>query len=405
MKNNWFNNKYATIALYAFFAMAAVVLFIFAVLNFPWFLSLCVEFLGIIKSFIIGFVIAYLINPGYRFFREKVYGKLFKKKPFPRTTKILSIVTVYILALSAISFLLWIVVPQFVSSISRLVNNFENYYNSFSAWLAHITNGNADANQLLLSGTKWFTDYITNLKLDDFVHIKDITVSITSGIFDFLVGIIISVYMLYNKELFCAQAKKVGYALFSKKFMYKLQRLFGTSHITFGKYLSGVLIDAFVVGVVCFVVMQIVGIPYAVLIGVIIGITNMIPFFGPFIGGIPSVLLVLLVEPENPLKAVWCGVILIILQQIDGNFIAPKIVGQKTGISAIWVIFAILIGGGFFGVAGMVLGVPVFSVAYVFAKEIINERLKEKNMTSDTRKYFATADVSDKYLKQEKNEE
>lgn len=399
---NWWNRKYAVIALYGFLAAAAVVALIFAVLNFPTFLSFFYNLLGILAPFIVGFAIAYLLNPGYRFFRQKVYGKLFEKKPKPRLTKILSLLTIYLIVLGIVVFLLSIVVPQLYKSIETLVRNIESYYNEFNAliesWGLNEFINLGSISETIDIVTKWVIDYIKNINLDDLQNVMDVTVSVASGVFSFVIGLIASVYMLYNKELFCAQVKKMGYAIFPKKFMYKLQRLLGISNQTFSKYLSGVLIDALVVGTTCFIVMQIANIPYAILIGVMVGITNMIPFFGPYIGGVPSVLLVLMVDP---IKAIWVVVILVVLQQLDGNFLTPKIAGQRTGMSALWVMIAIIVGGGFFGVIGMLIAVPVCSVVFSVTKSFMNERLKNKNMSAKTAAYYADAEVSAKYTPDE----
>lgn len=384
----WWNKKYAIIAFYAFLVIAAAIVFKVLLASVPWFLFLIKKFISFIEPFIIGFVIAYLLNPSYTFFRNRVYNKLFKDSKLIKFSKALSIFTVYIIAFSLLAFLLYIVIPQFISGINSFVNNFNDYYNSFNSLINKFADSNDTFNAIINEAAKKLMEYLKNIQLSDFAQLKNITESISSvikSIFSFFVGIVISVYMLYNKELFNAQIKKFGYALFSKKFMSKLQRLFGTSGVTFNQYITGVLIDALVVGCVCFLAMRIANIPYAVLIGVMVGITNMIPFFGPYIGGIPSTLLVLMVKPSS---AIWCIVILVVLQFIDGNFFTPKITGQKTGLSAIWVIFAIVVGGGFFGLIGMLIAVPIFSIIYNIIKSLLNRHLEYKNLSSDTSDYY-----------------
>ena len=384
----WWNKKYAIIAFYAFLVIAAAIVFKVLLASVPWFLFLIKKFISFIEPFIIGFVIAYLLNPSYTFFRNRVYNKLFKDSKLIKFSKALSIFTVYIIAFSLLAFLLYIVIPQFISGINSFVNNFNDYYNSFNSLINKFADSNDTFNAIINEAAKKLMEYLKNIQLSDFAQLKNITESISSvikSIFSFFVGIVISVYMLYNKELFNAQIKKFGYALFSKKIMSKLQRLFGTSGVTFNQYITGVLIDALVVGCVCFLAMRIANIPYAVLIGVMVGITNMIPFFGPYIGGIPSTLLVLMVKPSS---AIWCIVILVVLQFIDGNFFTPKITGQKTGLSAIWVIFAIVVGGGFFGLIGMLIAVPIFSIIYNIIKSLLNRHLEYKNLSSDTSDYY-----------------
>lgn len=384
----WWNKKYAIIAFYAFLVIAAAILFNILLTSVPWFLIVCSKFLKFVESFIIGFIIAYLLNPSYTWFRERVYKKLIKNSKLGNLIKILSIFTVYLVAFSLLAFLLYIVIPQFVSGINRFVNNFNDYYNSFNELINKFANTNDTFNAVINESANKFMEYLKDIQISDFAQLKNITESISSiikSIFSFFIGVVISIYMLYNKELFSAQIKKIGYAIFSKKFMTKLQRLFGTSDVTFSQYITGVLIDALIVGCVCFIAMRIANVPYAILIGVIIGITNMIPFFGPFIGGVPSVLLVLMVQPSS---AIWSIVIILLLQFVDGNFIAPKISGQKTGLSAIWVIFAIVVGGGFFGLFGMLVAVPIFSITYNIIKNILNRRLEQKSLSPDTNDYL-----------------
>lgn len=399
---DWWNKRLAIRSFYLFLALAATILFAVVLFNFSSILGAIGAFIAAIDSFLIGFAIAYILNPSYTFFREKVYGKLLKNSK-PKIIKGLSILTLYLLMISLIAVLLYIVVPQLVRSIVDFVNNtianYDNYYNTVNSFVTSLSGGDDTLlgnmiNELLNSLLK----FLKGINVEDILTISSVAGSVISSIFSIIIGVIISIYMLYNKEKFCAQVKKTGYAILSKKMMYRLQRWFGTSHAAFGQYLTGVIIDAMIVGFTFGVLSAICRIPYAPMIGVVLGITNMIPFFGPYIGGIPCTIIVLV---NDPIKAIILVIMMIVVQQIDGNLVAPKIIGQKTGLAAIWVIFAILVGGHFFGVLGMLLAVPVFSMVYIFIRNFINDRLEKKNLSSDTADYLATADVAEKY----KNEE
>ena len=210
-------------------------------------------------------------------------------------------------------------------------------------------------------------------------------IGVVNGVKNFVLGIIISIYVMFSKEKFAAQTKKILYALFSKQHTDRILRNTRRTHHIFGGFVTGKLLDSLIIGIITFVVLFIVKMPYAVLISVIIGVTNVIPFFGPIIGAIPCAVILLF---EDPLKALLFIIIIIIIQQFDGNLLGPKILGDSTGLPAFWVIFAILLGGGLFGFLGMLLGVPTFAVVYSLLKTLIEERLKKKKQPSDTLAYI-----------------
>ena len=225
------------------------------------------------------------------------------------------------------------------------------------------------------------TDYIAS-KLPELLNFS---VSVGSGISNVFIGFVASVYMLSGKERFAAQIKKILFAIFPSRFVNETVSAFSYMHETFGKYFSGQSIDSVVLGIICFILMSLFKMEYALLISMIIMITNFIPFIGPFIGAIPSAFILLMVQPT---KVIWFIIMIVVLQQIEGNIIAPKIVGKTTGLSSFWVVFSIIIGGGFFGVTGVILAVPAFSVIYTFAKRFIEGRLRKKNLPSKTTDYI-----------------
>lgn len=398
----WRNKELAVKSLYLFFAFAATILFWLILSNIGSIYGWIAALISALSSFIIGFAIAYILNPSYSFFREKVFGKMLKNAK-PRLVKVLSILTLYIIVFGLLIFLMYIVVPQFIHSIvdcvNNLIANYDSYYKTVNSFVTQVTGGDSEMlNNLLNAMSNSLMKYLKEISTSDvfngFDKISSIASSIVSSLFSVIIGNIISIYMLYNKEKFCAQIKKTGYAFLSKKTMYKLQRWFGKSHLAFGQYLTGVIIDALIVGCEFTVLCAIFRVPYAPLIGVVLGITNMIPFFGPYIGGIPCAIIVLV---NDPWKVIILLIMMLVVQQIDGNLVAPKIIGQKTGLDAVWVIFAILVGGYFFGVLGMLLAVPVFSVVYLTIRDLISDRLEKKGMSVHTKDYLASANVAQKY--------
>jgi predicted PurR-regulated permease PerM len=191
--------------------------------------------------------------------------------------------------------------------------------------------------------------------------------------------------MLIDKEKFAASSKKVVYALFSNKSANKIVELAHRTNDTFGKFLSGKIIDSVIIGILTFIILTITKMPFTILVSVIVGITNIIPFFGPFIGAIPSFIIIIFV---SPVKALWFLVIILIIQQLDGNVIGPKILGDSIGISAFWILFSILVAGKLLGLVGMMIGVPLFAIVYSIIKEIIDAKLDKKGLSKNPKDYM-----------------
>ena len=230
-------------------------------------------------------------------------------------------------------------------------------------------------------------------------HINEVlkTVSLSvigvfKALWNLIIGFIISIYLLGSKEKFAGQAKKIVYAVFDRKAGNELVANFRFIHSTFIGFIGGKIIDSIIIGIICFVCTSIIGTPYSILVSVIIGVTNVIPFFGPWIGGIPSALLVLMVDPR---QALYFGILIIFIQQFDGNILGPKILGDSTGLSSFWVIFSITIFGGFFGVLGMIVGVPIFAVFYAGVKSLVNRHLQKRNLPTDLGPYMTVGQIEE----------
>ncbi len=280
------------------------------------------------------------------------------------------------------------VLPQLIESIIGLVNDIPRYVTQTTKLIDEIMNDlNLSGQYLEFATQKWndFVEYVINFATDLIPLLGVMLKDILSSIWNIALGLIISVYLLIDKEKFFGLSKKIVFASFSKEVANKVVELTHRSNDTFGKFLSGKILDSFIIGILTFIVLTIVKMPYTLLISVIIGVTNIIPFFGPFIGAIPSIIIVMFV---SPVKALWLMVIILIIQQIDGNIIGPKILGDSIGISAFWILFSLLVTGKLLGFVGMIIGVPLFAVIYSIIKEIVEYKLEKRGLPKETEDYM-----------------
>jgi len=379
------NSKYLSIAVYAFLVIAASMLLFFAILYPPKVLSWINNALSILSPIILGFLLAFILNPIMNFFEKELFKGVCKKKPFSKRRRALSLICTYVIFLGLLTLFGIIVVPSLITSVTDLVENLEGYYNKGTALLEGFL-ANYKIPQTLLDpiddmGGKLIdliVDWMKNSLLPQLSHIA---VSAISAVKNIVVGFAFSIYMLASKETFTRQVTKVIKTFCKEKAQNRMFRIGRLANQNFSGYLSGYLVDSFIVGVVCYIVMRIFSWPYPELISIMIGVCNMIPFFGPFIAGVPSALLIFMV---NPWQAVFFTIFIIVLQQIDGNFFCPRILGQKVGLPSFWVMVAIVIGGSIFGIAGMVLSVPTFSVIYTLMRSYINRKSREKLAKNST---------------------
>ncbi len=356
----------------------------------------------ILRPFIIAAIFAYIVNGPMMFF-ERQFGKLTdKKKPRPVLKRVLAIIAAWVASLAVLVLFFVIIVPDVKISITTLINNLPGYFESLKAFIAALAEKyqldisylNSFMNfQVTADGIMEIIDKYSDALIPQLANIANISVQIGSFIADVIIAIIISVYLLFSKETLIAQLKKALYALFNRKLADVSVRVARETHRTFSGFISGKLLDSLIIGILCFIGMSILKYEYALLISFIVGVTNVIPFFGPMFGAIPSVLLLLMIDPWH---ALWFAVFIFALQQLDGNVIGPKILGDSTGLPALWVMFAILVGGALWGVAGMFVGVPLFAVIYKFSKEIFENLLKKKNMPENTNAYKVIKGVKDK---------
>ncbi|KUJ25439.1 hypothetical protein AR437_02945 [Christensenella hongkongensis] len=379
MKVEW-NKKYTTIAVYTIIVATVITLIVLFFLNITFFGTAIAALFSILAPFITGFCIAYLLVRPCRFAEKHWFGFVERKKPHPRLRRSLSIVTIILIVFVIFALLVYFIIPQLIDSITMLFNNIPHYLDSLqNSVVGLLQSWNIYTPQIaehldalratFLDISAFFDKLISSLPV--FIS------SVGTGLFNFFVGMIVSIYVIFAREKFRRQGKKLTYALFPRHFAEKFLDVIHYSNNVFLGFINGTLIDAAFVGITTFIFMTICQFPYALLIAVIIGCTNIIPFFGPFLGAIPSAIILLIVDPWYALAFV---IFILILQQIDGNIVMPKIVGLNIGMSAFWVLFSLILFGGLFGFWGMLLGVPVFTIIYSLITAAINNSLEKKGI-------------------------
>lgn len=389
MKIDW-NTKYTTIATYIFMVACAVILFYLGISQIGIVFTKISGAIEILQPFIIGFSIAYILNFILKFFERKIFDlKFISKLNFKNKSKrAIGIFVTYLVSFIVLYLFIKFVLPQLLDSIVGLINDIPMYINETTKFIDSLLlelNIEKQYLDIINDNFNKFIDYVIKFITNLLPVLGTLLTSLASKIWNIVIGIIVSIYLLIDKEKFCALSKKITYALFSKKIAEKTIEIMHRSNSTFGKFLVGKILDSVIIGILTFFILTIFKMPYTILISVIVGITNIIPFFGPFIGAIPSFIIILFI---SPIKALWFLFIIFVIQQIDGNIIGPKILGDSIGISAFWILFSILVAGKFLGIVGMIIGVPLFAIVYSLIKEIIEAQLKKKGLKIDTRDYF-----------------
>jgi predicted PurR-regulated permease PerM len=399
MKYHW-DKKYLYWGVTAFCVIALSILFFIGVFYIDEVKQVFLYWLNIFMPVIYGFVIGYLLAPEVNYIEKHfIYPLIFKKlKATPnkkigklvRGTSIL--ITIFLTTCILIGFFA-LLIPQLFISISSLVVSFPGYYENFYKAIRELFVHNPEMEAKVMPLLDMASIYIEKfLNHEILPKVNEFFNQIYSDIFvfvkimgDLLLGVVVAIYVLSSKELFAAQFKKCVYAVlkpYRANIVIKDLRLTNTM---FSGFISGTLIDSFIVGIVCFIATKMMDIPYAVLVSVLIAVTNVIPFIGPYLGAIPCAILILIV---NPVKCIYFIIFIMILQTIDGNILAPKILGRSIGISSFWVIIAILIGGGLFGLLGMFIGVPILAIIYYLVRANVNRTLEENELPIETSEYL-----------------
>ena len=333
--------------------------------------------MAMLKPFLIAICIAFVLNIPMKFYEEKVLDKIIKQ---PKKRRPLAIILTIITIIAIVVGLVLFIIPQLVESGATLVKNIPDYVKTLEMFMAeHFSKTEVFDelwNQVLSMGENIIkvVGQVTGSLVSQLV---DITVGVTSTIINFFMGILIAIYILLSKEKLGIQAKKMLYAFFDRGKADKVMEVASISHNKFSKFITGQCIEAVILGGLCFIGMTIFSMPYALLVSTIIGVTALVPIFGALIGTIPAAFIIFMVEP---MTAVWFVILIVVIQQIEGNLIYPMVVGNSIGLSAIWVLLAITVGGSTFGILGILIGIPLFGVLYTLLSTITNSKLKEKNI-------------------------
>ncbi|MBQ8108201.1 MAG: AI-2E family transporter [Ruminococcus sp.] len=389
------NKKYHTIAFYAAGVLAFTVFLVLALFNIGEILKAIESILTVLNPVIWGVVIAFLLNPMMMKI-EKLCRKLFYKDKqtdedgLPYTGKLLRAISVSISSLVFLGILFGlvaIVVPELINSVMDLFGNASTIADSVQKWITKVFKNYPS---ILKFATKTFSDFNTDFS-SIIERIQPMLENILSGawgvvtvIKNFLLGFIVSLYMLCSKEKLLAQTKKLMIAVFKRRNCERIMNICGEANRVFSGFISGKIVDSMIIGIICFVGLTIMDMPYNIMISVVIGVTNVIPFFGPFIGAIPTAIIILITDPH---RVILFLIFVVVLQQFDGNILGPKILGDSTGLPGFWVLISLLVMSGFFGFAGMVFAVPVFALAYTFTRNYVEQRLKKKKLPTTTDYY------------------
>jgi len=403
------DKKYIRIGVTAFIVIAASICFYYLIFHGDRFSVQINALFKVLSPILYGIVIAYLLTPLVNGIEFHILLPVFTGETRPLTEKkqkcmrFFSIMVTYIIVGFLIYGFFSILIPNIIFSVESISYQFPYYIQNLTKWSAKFLDDNPDIEMMVIhfldTYSEEFSDYLNNSIVPQLETVlKQVSLSMLSLfkiLWNFIIGFIISIYVLFNKELFAGQAKKIAFAFFNTKTANNIIKDIRFTSDTFIGFISGKIIDSFIIGCICFAGTRIMEIPYALLISVIVGVTNIIPFFGPYLGAIPSAILILMV---NPVKCIYFIFFILILQQVDGNFIGPRILGESTGLSGFWVIFSITIFGGLMGVPGMIIGVPFFAVLYALARRITNRMLSKRGLPTESDKYRDVDYIGDEKL-------
>ena len=395
MKNDKFR-KYLYWGATVFVVLALVVVLIFLLINEASVKALFGLISSILMPIIYGAVLAYLLTPVFNWVRglvdkglEKTVKTVKTRKRIARATAMMaSILMLVVIVFGLISML----IPQLISSLVGIVEAMPTSVRNLQLWLEQMLVDNPELEAMVMpyydTGVIYLQDWVSKVVVP---NLSNIIGGLSMGVYNVLIalknvliGVIVMVYLLNMKEKLITQAKMIVYSAFPLKVANKVVEEVRYTHKVFGGFIIGKLVDSLIIGLMCFVLLSLMNMPYVLLVSVIIGVTNVIPFFGPFIGAVPAAFLILLV---SPIKCLYFIGFIFLLQQFDGNVLGPKILGDTTGISSFWVLFSILLFGGLFGFIGMIIGVPTFAVLYRLLTELVTYLLEKKNLSQDIGHY------------------
>ena len=390
-KMNWNIKPYLAMGLIALLVIVLSISFFFLIYRYQGVSRNVGAMFSILQPVTIGLVLAYLISPIVNFEEHHLLplalDKMKSEKKARKTVRAVSIITALVFVGVIIGVLLQMVIPELYRSINGMIDTMPKQVSNFMDWITAYVNEDSEiAGYLEMALTKG-TEFFENWAKTDFLpQTRNLIAGLTSGViiavrllFHVIIGIILSIYILMSKEALIGQSKQIVYALFSGKRANRIIRTVHKSNEIFGGFISGKILDSAIIGILCFLCLYVMKMPYVVLVSVIVGVTNVIPFFGPYLGAVPSAILIML---ANPIKGLYFIIFILVLQQVDGNIIGPKILGDSTGLSSFWVVFAILVGG-LFGVPGMIIGVPLLAVIFYIIRNALDHVMEKKGLPQD----------------------
>ena len=399
-------NSYIRMGLTVFLTVCAILLFYDTLFGSRTAVTFGRQFIRALQPVFLGALIAYLLAPVVNFFERKLFHVHLSRirmqgKLSSRRARAVSLLLTWIIVCAAGYLLASFLLPELYKSVVQLVSSAESYYLTVRGWVERLLESNPEVEDWVTAQLNiyyediqvWLTREVLPQATTLMTALSGGIVSALNFLLDLLVGIIVSVYLLATKERCAANARKIVCGLFSRTNAGWVLRAVKKVDEIFSGFVRGKLLDSLIIGILCFICCSLFGFPYTPLVSVIVGVTNVIPFFGPFLGAIPSIFLILLV---SPIQAVYFALFVLALQQLDGNVIGPLILGDKTGISSLWVIIAILVGGSFFGVAGMFFGVPVCACLLCAVNFIVETRLRRRDMPVETEAYSGVIRAAEK---------
>lgn len=387
MKVEW-NIKYLTVAIYSFVVIALSILFYLITSQLTMFRAQIYTFYQTMLPIVIGASMAYLFNFILEKVEEKIIVPVTKGKLKLKAKRAIGMLITYAIVFALLYIFTIIVFPQLVTSVVRFVNEVTDNFEEISFMVNTLISRINLRPDLMDFVIEWWDGLLKQAFefLKGLVPIVgNIARIIFSSIWNIVLGVVVSAYLLFDKERFKALSKKVTYSVFSKKRADRTAELAKRADFIFGRFLSGKILDSLIIGILTYVVLITFKIPFPILVSFIIGITNIIPFFGPFIGMVPSFFIILII---SPIKALWFLLIIFVIQQIDGNIIGPKILGDSLGISAFWILFSLLIAGKLLGLIGLIIGVPLFVFIYSIIKDNVEDKLEKRGLPVETKDYM-----------------
>jgi len=394
------NPKYTTIAIYALIVLIIAMICQQAIKEIGVVFGFFQAVAGFVVPIIYGVVFAFLLNPLLRTCDDKLLPYLFKNKLRPVTRRVIAMVLTYLTAMICMAAFIAIVLPQVLSSLVSIldyvpysIKTLTFLYNDVTDWIADFMAANMvrdsfgvmdEISVKVLSSISGLLDYLYKLLENAIGTLYTLTASFANGVLNLVLGIIVSIYILMDREKLFAQLKKIGCAVCSKNMYELLYDIAKDINRIFSGFVIGKVVDSLIIGILCMIGMSILQLPYAALISVIVGVTNVIPYFGPFIGAIPGFIIILIADP---VKSLWFLLFIFLLQQLDGNVIGPKILGDSIGLSPLWIITSIMLFSGLMGIKGMFVGVPLFAIIYSLVKRFVSFLLRRKGQSTNTRDY------------------